>query len=74
MAPSPSSGLLVGIKAMWPLGRRVVVTSNKQTLEFSAEKGLLIKDALTQKTDVLGLSQIHLASWLGHKVFKGKKK
>ena len=74
MAPSPSSGLLVEIKALWPLGRRVVVTSNKQTLEFSAEKGLLIKDALTQKTDVLGLSQIHLASWLGHKVFKGKKK
>ena len=74
MAPSPLSGLLVEIKAMWPLGRRVVVTSNKQTLEFSAEKGLLIKEELTQKTDILGLSQIHLAILLGHKVFKGKKK
>ena len=63
--PLPQADFWQKSKATWPLGRGVVVTSNTQTLEFSAEKDLFIKEALTQKIGVLDLFQIHLASWLG---------
>ena len=63
--PLPQADFWQKSKAAWPLGRGVVVTSNTQTLEFSAEKDLFIKEALTQKIGVLDLFQIYLASWLG---------
>ena len=41
--------------------------------ESGAGKGLLIEEVSTQKMGDLDLSQIHLVSWLGRKVFKGKE-
>lgn len=43
-----------------------------ETSEFGAEKDLLVQEAPTRKMGDVGLSQTHLAGWLGHKILKTK--
>ena len=71
--PPPQVAFMVekqGSVATW--GRGCCCTKQTETLEFGAEKGLLIEEAPTQKIGGLSSSQIYLASWLGYKVFKGE--
>lgn len=44
-----------------------------QTLEFGAEKGLLVEETPTWKMGDLDSSPFHLSGWPGCKIFKDKK-
>ena len=45
-----------------------------ETLDFGAEKGLLIKEAPARKMVDLSLPQMHLAGWPGCKIFGEKRR